>query len=391
MIRRTVRTRLTLLYGGLFTLVTTAVLITIQAVLQISVNRRVRDVLQLTTEPTGTPPSGQEKLHVVSAPGARQPQVIAERVGSSILGTQQLVTWVAIGLLTVLALGVSWWLAGRVLRPLHRITETARRLSLNTLHERIAHTGPQDELKDLADTFDDMLDRLERSAASQRRFIANASHELRTPLAIQRAAIEIGLANPTPEKVARMRTELLRATVQSEMLIDGLLTLAQSEPELDVTTPVDLHTAVTSAVRHHRTQGIDLVLDLQPLTTQGDEVLLTRLVANLVQNAMRHNRPGGRVTVVLSPATGLVVSNTGPRVEPDQVASLFEPFRRLTTDRTHKGDGAGLGLSIVAAIATAHHATLNARANPEGGLTVTVEFASVASPVKENVIHRLPV
>lgn len=391
MIRRTVRTRLTLLYGGLFTLVTTAVLITIQAVLQISVNRHVRDVLQLTTEPTGTPPSGQEKLHVVGAPGARQPQVIAERVGSSILGTQQLVTWVAIGLLTVLALGVSWWLAGRVLRPLHRITETARRLSLNTLHERIAHTGPQDELKDLADTFDDMLDRLERSAASQRRFIANVSHELRTPLAIQRAAIEIGLAKPTPEKVARMRTELLRATVQSEMIIDGLLTLAQSEPELDVTTPVDLHIVVTSAVRHHRTQGIDLVLDLQPLTTQGDEVLLTRLVANLVQNAMRHNRPGGRVTVFLSPATGLVVSNTGPRVEPDQVASLFEPFRRLTTDRTHKGDGAGLGLSIVAAIAAAHHATLNARANPEGGLTVTVEFASVAPPVKENVIHRLPV
>jgi signal transduction histidine kinase len=392
MIRRTVRIRLTLLYGGLFTLVTTAALITLQILLRVNVNERVQGALQLATGPTGTLPSGKEKLHVVTPPGANQgPVVVADRLGSSILGTQQLVTWVAIGLLAALALGASWWLAGRVLRPLHRVTETARRLSLNTLHERIAHTGPQDELKDLADTFDDMLDRLERSSASQRRFIANASHELRTPLAVQRAIIEIGLANPTPEKIARMRTELLRATVQSEMLIDGLLALAQSENELDVTAPVDLRTVVTSAVRYHRAPGIDLKLDLQPFTTQGDEVLLTRLVANLVQNAMRYNRPGGHVTVLLSPATGLVISNSGPHIEPDQVDSLFEPFRRLTTDRTQQGDGAGLGLSIVAAIAAAHHASLKARANPEGGLTVAVEFGSVTSPAKGNAKHPLPV
>jgi signal transduction histidine kinase len=378
MIRRTVRTRLTILYGGLFTLVCTAVLLTVQILLKITVNKRVRDASNLTSGKTGTPPaSGSDKLHAISAPVAKQPHVvviIAERLGSSILGTQQIVTWAAIGLLAVLALGVSWWLAGRVLRPLHRVTATARRLSLSTLHERIALTGPQDELRDLADTFDEMLDRLERSAASQRRFIANASHELRTPLAVQRAAIEIGLASPTPEKVERMRTELLRSTIQTEMLIDGLLTLAQSEQELDITTPVDLRTVVTTAVQHHREPGIDLVLDLRPLTVHGDEVLLTRLVANLVQNGMRYNQPGGRVVVSLSPATGLVVSNTGPLVDPARVASLFEPFRRHTADRTHRGESAGLGLSIIAAIASAHHATVNARANTDGGLTVAVEF-----------------
>lgn len=381
MIRRTVRTRLTILYGGLFTLVCTTALLTAQTLLKITVDKRVRDASDLTSGKEGTPPaSGHGQLHVSSAPGAKQPHVamiIAERVGSSILSTQQTVTWVLIGLLVVLALGVSWWLAGRVLRPLHRVTAAARRLSLNTLHERIALTGPQDELKDLADTFDDMLDRLERSAAIQRRFIANASHELRTPLAVQRAAIEIGLANPTPEKVERMRTELLRSTVQTEMLIDGLLTLAQSEQELDITTAVDLRTVVTTAVPDHREPGIDLVLDLHPLTVYGDEVLLTRLVANLVQNGMRYNRPGGRVVVSVSPATGLVVSNTGPLVDPAKVASLFEPFRRLVADRTHNGEGAGLGLSIVAAIASAHHATVDARANPDGGLTIAVEFTPI--------------
>jgi signal transduction histidine kinase len=367
--RGTVRMRLSLLYGGLFLLTTMVVLIPagflLERSLDASAERFVERANGLGLDPAA---AGQ---------GSSQTRITVH-VGASALGSQQIFTWATIAVLGVLAFAASWWLAGRVLRPLHRITDTARRLTLSNLDERIALTGPQDELKDLADTFDDMLDRLARATDSQRRFIANASHELRTPLAIQRAAIEIGLADAEPAMVARMCAELLQANERSERLIEGLLTLAQSERGLDARLPISLDAVVEQVAEQHQTEGITLDLDLHPVTVAGDEVLLTQLVTNLVQNAVRYNHPGGHVTVRLSPDTGLMIRNTGSPVPADQVPEIFEPFRRLHPDRTGSASGAGLGLSIVAAIAHVHDATVTAQANPEGGLTITVALPALA-------------
>ena len=283
------------------------------------------------------------------------------------------VTAALIVVLTVISVAAGWWLAGRVLRPLHQITATARRLSLSNLHERIALAGPDDELKELADTFDDMLARLERSADSQRQFVANASHELRTPLAIQRAAIQIGLDEPSPQRLEEVRAELLDVNRRSERLIEGLLTLANGDRGLDSREPVRLDQVARRATSEIPADGVTVTVDARPTTVTGDPVLLHRLVANLVQNAVRYNRPGGTVGVHVSPPGTLIVTNTGPEVPQDRIGDLFEPFRRLHT-RTRSADGTGLGLSIVASIARAHDARVEVRPNPGGGLELTVTF-----------------
>jgi signal transduction histidine kinase len=302
-------------------------------------------------------------------------------LGASVLDYQWNITWVAVAVLGVIGVVAGWLLAGRLLAPVHRITATAQRLSLSTLHERIGLTGPRDELRELADTFDAMLDRLERAADSQRRFVANASHELRTPLTIQRAAIEIGLHDPGPDQLARMRQELLQANERSERLIDGLLALAQGERGPERREVVDLADLADEVIDQHRPMaaeaGVEIDPDLERTTVTGDPVLLTRLVANLLHNGIRHNHPGGHVRVRTS-ATGLTVSNTGPEIHTDHVPELFEPFRRLHPPRTGPSEGAGLGLSIVAAIADAHHARVAARPNPDGGLTVDVALPAVS-------------
>ncbi|MBE1530643.1 sensor histidine kinase [Actinomadura algeriensis] len=397
-----VRARMTMLYGGVFTIITLGVLVGAQQIQKRLLDRTVDNLVSprsIAGVPCGLrpadvpcsavpydaslappPPSDGETTEVFARQG--------EQLQQELERTQLLISLTAIVVIMVLAFAVCWWLTGRLLRPLHRVTSTARRLSLSTLHERIALRGPQDELKDLADTFDAMLDRLERSVASQRRFVANASHELRTPLAIQRTAIEIGLADPSPAKVARIKTELLRATERSERLIEGLLVLAQGEQELTVRAPVNLAAVVEQVIGDHmpaaRPRDVTVTADTRPVTVEGDEVLLTRLVANLVQNAIRHNDPGGHVRVELSPEGGLVVANTGPRVSPDQVGELFEPFRRLHADRTGSSQGAGLGLSIVAAITNAHGGTVHATANPTGGLSVAVSLPAVEPALQPN-------
>jgi signal transduction histidine kinase len=358
---------MTMLYGGLFAVITSAVLIVVQQLQLRILTQQVHDI-PFGSQPTTGTADGRADLQ------------------QSLANSQRIITLIAIGSIAVLAFAVCWWLTGRLLRPLHRITDSARRLSLSTLHERIALTGPQDELKELADTFDAMLDRLEDAIASQRRFVANASHELRTPLAIQRTAIEVGLADPTPTKLARIRDELLRNTQRSERLIEGLLVLAQGERGLDARAPVDLTAVIDHVIEDHQPiaerDGITITAATHPVTVAGDEVMLTRLVANLVHNAIRHNHSGGHVLVELSPGATLVVCNTGPHVPPDRVSELFEPFRRLHPDRTGSGDGAGLGLSIVAAIAHAHGGTVRAAANPDGGLSITVALpALVAIPL----------
>ncbi|GAA4231042.1 ATP-binding protein [Actinomadura meridiana] len=388
--RRSVRARMTLLYGGLFAVITSGVLFAAEQFQRHLLDNKVRnlpDALSISTVPCDRRPSGQSCSTIPFAPGAGggTPQNLSEGSRSefqqSLVATQRGVTLVAIAVITVLAFAVCWWLTGRLLRPLHRITATAHRLSLSTLHERIALTGPQDELKELADTFDAMLDRLEHAVDSQRRFVANASHELRTPLTIQRTAIEIGLADPTPERVDRIRTELLRNTERSERLIEGLLVLAQGERGLDTRSPVELDAVVRQVVEEHRRfadrAGVTIVGDARPVTVAGDEVMLGRLAANLVQNAIRHNHEGGEVVVEVSAATGLTVRNTGPHVPAEQVDSLFEPFRRLRDDRTGSSEGAGLGLSIVAAITHAHGGAVHATPNPDGGLTVTVNLPAL--------------
>ncbi|WP_369149177.1 ATP-binding protein [Streptomyces sp. R44] len=280
----------------------------------------------------------------------------------------------------VLSLALAWWTAGRVLRPIAVITETARRLSGENLHERIALDAPPGELKRLADTFDDMLGRMERLVSAQQRFAANAAHELRTPLAVQRAAAEIGLGgDPSPERVARMRSKLIEVADTSEQIIEGLLLLAASEQGLKERRRVavdELARQVVAALGDEAAErGVRVTVRTAPLTIDGDPVLLERLLHNLLVNAVRHNVPDGRVDVRIGADIGIEVTNTGPVVPSATVPLLFEPFRRLN-ERTHApGEGAGLGLSIVDAVARAHGAEATASANTEeGGLTVRVVF-----------------
>ncbi|MEV8114843.1 HAMP domain-containing sensor histidine kinase [Streptomyces xiamenensis] len=296
---------------------------------------------------------------------------------------RQLLLWSAIGLVLIAALTglMGWWLAGRALRPVAAVTDTARRISEQHLHERLALTGPDDELHRLASTFDSMLDRLEKSFESRRRFVANASHELRTPLAVQRTSLEVGLADPLPEGLAEVREELLAVNRDAERLIASLLLLARSDLGLDEeeSRESDLADAARQAIREGGPRAaereVDLSLDTAgPFPVAGDPVLLRHLVTNLVDNAVRYNRPGGTVAVRLAGRT-LTVVNTGPPVEPGQVDRLFEPFQRLGQDRTSVS-GHGLGLSIVASIAEAHRAKVTARPGRDGGLAVSVVFAA---------------
>lgn len=300
----------------------------------------------------------------------------AEQATQSQLLTVSLIT---LAVFAIVSVALAWWMAGRVLRPVGVITRTARKLSGENLHERIALDAPSGELKQLADTFDDMLDRIEHLVGAQKRFAANAAHELRTSLAVQRAAAEIGLATSDPEAVARIRRKLIEVADSSERLIEGLLLLSVSDQGLDHREPVALDelarsvTAEYAVSQEARDHGITVRARTTPVTVQGDPVLLTHLVRNLVGNALRYNQDGGHVTVTAH-GRALEVDNSGPRVPPETVPYLFEPFRRLEERRHARGEGAGLGLSIVASIARAHQARADAEANPEGGLTVRVVF-----------------
>jgi len=274
----------------------------------------------------------------------------------------------------VAAIALGWLVAGRMLQPLHRITETARRIAESPaadrgLHDRIALQGPDDEIKQLADTFDLMLTRLDRSFDGQRRFIANASHELRTPLTLNRTLLEVSLHDESASPGMRqLGTTLLAINDRHGRLIDGLLLLARSERELTERSYVDL-----ADIAAH-VSGAGIQMELYEATTIGDPVLLERLVQNLVENGVRHNLPGGWVRVATYAKNGLAtleVANTGPVVPRYDVAGLFEPFRRLGTDRL-AGPGVGLGLSIVRAVARAHGGEVHAVPRDEGGLTVTV-------------------
>ena len=291
--------------------------------------------------------------------------------------------------LAALALGSTWlgWIvAGRVLRPVHAITAAARRASEENLGERIALDGPDDELKELADTFDAMLGRLDAAFASQRRFVANASHELRTPLTVMRTAIDVTLAKPgrTPAQLEAMAGEVRQAADRAEALIEALLTLARSDrgagPRERLDVAVLAEDALDAAAPAIRARPVAVEAALRPGPAIGDAVLIERLVTNLVDNAIRHNVPDGWIQVATGLRGGMAfieVANGGPQIPEELVPSLFEPFRRLS-DRSGSPEGTGLGLSIVRSVAVAHGGQVTARPRPAGGLEVAVLLPALA-------------
>jgi signal transduction histidine kinase len=277
-----------------------------------------------------------------------------------------------------------------VLGPVQRITETARRVADRSLHERIGLQGPRDEFKELADTFDAMLARLDHAFDSQRRFVANASHELRTPLAINRTLLELALVrSDLSVEMRQVVTTLIATTDRSERLLDGLLTLARSENEAVVRRPVDLSDVAAHAVEQTAgeasTAGVLVDADPDPAPTTGDPTLLERVALNLVQNGIRHNHDGGWVTVHTGAArqpgwAELVVANTGPVVPAYDVANLFEPFHRLAGERTGGDRGIGLGLSIVRTVVHTHGGEVHAEPRRDGGLVVRVTLPAATGP-----------
>jgi signal transduction histidine kinase len=283
----------------------------------------------------------------------------------------------ALGGMLLVAAALGYLMAGQALAPLRRVTGLAQRVTQEKLDERIAMDGPRDELRELADTLDGMLDRLATAFDGQRRFVANASHELRTPLTVIRAEVEVALADPDASvaDLRHMGEVVLEAADRTQSLLDSLMVLARSQQALPRREPVDLasaaRTAVSIAAPEAAARDIHVALDLVPAPLHGDPPLVERLVANLVENAVRHNEPGGRVQVTTRP--GLVrVENTGAAIAPEDVRRLAEPFERLGRDSD--GPGAGLGLSIVRAVADAHGAQLALRPRAGGGLEVEVAF-----------------
>jgi signal transduction histidine kinase len=383
--RRTVRLRLTLLYGALFLLSGAGLLATTYVLLQHAT--------------TGGSPAAPGQ-HDVVAPGNLTPrqldagvrwlQAQAEQQRADQMRQFVIQSGIALGLMSVVSIGLGWVVAGRVLRPLRTITMAAREISATNLHHRLALQGPDDELKELGDTFDELLGRLEASFQSQRRFVANASHELRTPLARQRTLVQVALSDPraTVESLRTAHERVLSATYQQERLIDAMLTLARGERGLDRRQHLDLAEVASQVLGAQGTaaarRGVRVATALHPAPTFGDPQLVERLVANVVDNAVRYNVASGRLEVSTGTQSGqavLSVVNTGPVVPADQVDRLFQPFQRQGADRTRHDGGLGLGLSIVQAIAAAHGATVLARPRPAGGLEVTVTFPGAGTPV----------
>jgi signal transduction histidine kinase len=296
------------------------------------------------------------------------------------LAELRLASLIALGLLAVGSAGLGWLVAGRALRPVRSITEAARQASELRLGQRLALSGPDDELKQLADTFDVMLERLDAAFTSQKRFVANAAHELRTPLTAMRTAVEVTLSKPTrtPDQLEAMAADVKRSVERAEATVEALLTLATSEVGPAAQEPIDLATAAEDALdaAHAAIAQRQIKVDaaLEPAPARADRVLIQRMIANLVENAVRHNTPDGWIGIrTLHDSDGALfeIANTGARVPAEQIPTLFEPFARAE-QRLNSSDGVGLGLSIASAIARAHHAAINARPRPDGGLVVSV-------------------
>ncbi|MEH1126995.1 sensor histidine kinase [Micromonospora sp. CPCC 206061] len=376
-LRWTIRLRLTLLYGVLF-LASGALLLA------------VTYMLTTHTPPWAevrppTPP--QPTVAGAALPGPQPPASPAD-IQSQLAqqrdrDRRQLLVASGIALvgMTVVSVGLGWLTAGRALRPLRTLADNARSISARDLHRRLAAPGPADEIKCLADTFDELLDHLESAFEAQRRFVANASHELRTPLTFERSVLEVALANPDASAADLRHTcqQVLASNQQQGTLIEALLTLARSQRGLDRRTELDLAVLAAAALDtlDPDTTAVRIETDLGAAPILGDPTLIERLVANLVDNAVRHNITDGRVSVrtgVEGRHPTLRICNSGSVISPTQVDGLFEPFQRLQTTRTSGRAGHGVGLSVVAAIAAAHDAKLSALALPDGGLDIRIAF-----------------
>ncbi len=378
--RRTVRLRFTALYGGLFLLSGVALLAI--AGLVAAGTRVSRAVPVPGQEPGGAPAAAQAQI-------ARLQAQLAEQQG---VQSRQLVVGavVALAVMLVASIVLGHLAAGRVLRPLRTMTAATRRISADNLHERLAVRGPADEVKDLADTIDELLERLEGAFAAQGRFVANASHELRTPLATMRASLDVAVAKPEPappQTVAlagRLRTEL----DQVDRLLEGFLALARAQHgALPGQATLSLGRLASAALEARAADADERGLTVRDegggdVWVGGSPALLSRMVGNVVDNAIAHNEDGGWVRVATFADGGmavLVVETGGQVLDQAQVAELAQPFRRLGADRTGSGEGAGLGLSIVAAVAAAHGGVLDLRARDEGGLRVAVRLPAASA------------
>ncbi len=382
----TIRLRLTALYGLVF-LITGAVLLTIGYEL-VRHNLNGPGDYRRELERLGIVPQGFFGRPPPFAPGStgeRITNAIRAQLRSDALHRLLIEYVVALGAMTIVSVVAGWLLAGRALRPLRDITATARRVSGENLGERIGLRGPADELKELADTFDGMLARLDGAFASQRHFVANASHELRTPLAIMRTEVDVSLADPdaSVEDLRRMGDAVRETVDRCERLIEGLLMLARSEAARGREEPVELAGLAADCITDLRARAeeanVHVQDDLSPAWTRGEPALLERMIANLLDNGIRHNEPGGWLRVSTRSDGGRVrvtVANGGPRIAPDVAATLTEPFRRLGRG----GAGFGLGLSIVRSVVEAHGGTLEVMASDEGGLVLRIELPAVDAP-----------
>ncbi|MBD0709667.1 MULTISPECIES: sensor histidine kinase [unclassified Streptomyces] len=383
LLRPTIRIRLTLLYGGMFLiagilLLSIIYLFTAQALTD-SVSELPFKVVEGRVQPTTSwcelpvQGTGEQLNDAVSVCLRHQSDLALEdllrRSLFALLG------------LSIIAFAFGYAMAGRVLSPLGRITRTARQVAGSDLSRRIELDGPDDELKELADTFDEMLDRLERAFTAQQRFVANASHELRTPLAINRTLLEVHLSDPgAPTELQQLGKTLLATNERSEQLVEGLLLLARSDNQIVERKPVDLAEVAERAVdqvhAEAETRGVEIRGVRAPAVAQGNGVLLERIALNLLQNAVRYNiARDGWVEVVTETQPGqaiLVVTNTGPVVPAYEIDNLFEPFRRLRQERTGSDKGVGLGLSIARSVARAHGGRIIAEPREGGGLVMRV-------------------
>jgi signal transduction histidine kinase len=390
----TIRVRLTAFYGGLF-LVAGTILV---AATYLLVAQRLQEVYvpmkpaadEIVLGPDAKDangeltPQAQEYLMVEKLKLRESYDLAQQKFRAETLNTMLTQGLIAFGVVAVIAVWLGWVIAGRALQPIKQITATAKRVADRSLHERIGLGGPADELRELADTFDAMLERLDRAFDGQRRFVANASHELRTPLAINRTLLEVALTRPDVcANLQQLGHTLLDVNGRNERLIDGLLTLARSEVAPTAVERVDLATVARHVLDQVRDEApaVSIRSTLGQATTSGDPVMLERLAFNLVQNAMRYNTPKGWVSVTTQngeDCVQLTVANTGPAVPSYEVPRLFEPFRRLS-DRVGSSRGAGLGLSIVESVARSHGGTVKASPNPGGGLTIQVTLPATAT------------
>jgi signal transduction histidine kinase len=392
----TIRLRLTLVYGGLFLFSAAALLGMTYTLIhhQYSSNFFItsghKGVISFQSA-GGVVPSGKlvagfpvpvpEKGSVTNAK-----VVLAAAQGQSDAAQHQLFvdSALALAVMAVLSLWLGWVIAGRALRPLRTITETARDISASNLHRRLDLGGPDDELRQLGTTVDGLLGRLETSFEAQRQFVANASHELRTPLTLERTLLELALSDPNASIDSYRHTceQLLAVGEQQERLIDALLTLSHSQRGLDNRQPVDLAAIAATAAAAANHDGLTLDTTIQPAHTTGNPRLVERLVANLLSNAIHHNIDGGSISIATDARNGhavLTVANTGPKIPASELERIFQPFQRLEPTRTNNGRGLGLGLSIVQAIADAHEATVTTRAPADGGLHIEINFPAAAS------------